>query len=226
MRKLNHEKALVIFSGGQDSTTCLAWTIEMLGKSNVEALTFNYGQRHSLELKQSEHLANAFGVVRTVIDLNVFENFNDSALIDHRKDISKEEDGLPISFVPGRNTMFLLTAAMLAYKLRIGNIVAGVCQTDFSGYPDCRQQTIDAIKMAINMSMETDFKILTPLMDMSKADTFGLANRLGILDVVLTETATCYNGNQTRHLWGMGCGQCPACKIREKGFNDYIEKIS
>lgn len=221
MKKLNDDLCIVVLSGGQDSTTCLAWAVKKYSTDNVETITFDYGQRHWLEIDQSKSIARMFSVEHNLIKTDLLKQFDDSALVNREKNISDEKDGLPSSFVPGRNNFFLLLTAILAYKKNIKNIVTGVCQTDYSGYPDCRQRSINAIEAAINLCMETDFVIHTPLMDLTKAQTFALAESLGFLDVVIDYSMTCYEGATVKNPWGLGCGQCPACKLREKGFNEY-----
>lgn len=218
---MNGKLCLVVLSGGQDSTTCLAMSVDEYGRENVEAITFDYGQRHLLEVEQCRSITEIFQVRHNVIKTDLLKQFDDSALVNREKNISDEKDGLPSSFVPGRNNFLLLMAAIFAYKKNIKNIVAGVCQTDYSGYPDCRQRSIDAVETAINLCMETDFVIHTPLMNLTKAQTFALAESLGFLDVVIEHTITCYEGATIKNPWGLGCGQCPACKLREKGFNEY-----
>lgn len=221
MRELDSTKALVVFSGGQDSTTCLAWAIDKWDRPNVEAVTFDYDQRHIGEIEQAAIICEKMGVVQTIIKNDLFSNFSGSALLDKAMDINAAEDELPSSFVPGRNAFFLLAAAMMAYKRKIKNIVAGVCQTDYSGYPDCRNESIRSVQTMLNLCMETDFAVYTPLMYLTKAQTFALADNLSILDMVIKYSSTCYEADKTWHAWGYGCGVCPACKLRKRGYDEF-----
>lgn len=225
-------KALVLFSGGQDSTTCLAWALDRF--ADVETVGFDYGQRHAAELEARPHL---LGAIRRdfphwgeklgtdhVLPLEILKAIGGSALTDDVK-IETGANGLPTTFVPGRNILFLTAAAALAYRRRIANLVGGMCETDFSGYPDCRDDTIRAVAKAINLGMETLFKIETPLMRLDKAQTWALAERLGgetLVNLIVEKTVTCYEGERThRHEWGYGCGRCPACDLRAKGYAKY-----
>jgi 7-cyano-7-deazaguanine synthase len=214
------ETALVLLSGGQDSTTCLAWALQRFAR--VETLGFFYGQRHQIELSCRDTIRAAFG---------------DRVGTDHRLDISAglaalgatamtgeiaiemTEEGLPNTFVPGRNLLFLTYAGALAYRRGLKHIVAGMCETDYSGYPDCRDDTIKAMQLALNLGMQRRFVLETPLMWIDKAGTWAMAEHLGILDLIIEETHTCYLGDRThRHAWGYGCGACPACELRAAGF--------
>lgn len=229
MKKLNGNKALVVLSGGQDSATCLGWALQEWGPENITALTFNYKQRHDVEIECAAKIADYFRVKHIVINTDIFENMSDIALLGRDRDtnINEEKDGLPISFVPGRNMFFLTVAGMYAYNNDIQYIIIGVCQTDYSGYPDCRELSISAIRNALCLCMDADFEIKTPLMYTSKAETFKLAENLGILDLIKYETSTCYEGDrQTGWPWGYGCGACPACKLRAKGWEEYSEVIN
>lgn len=224
--------ALVLFSGGQDSTTCLAWALDRF--AHVETVGFDYGQRHAAELEARPHLLGAIrrdfphwgkklGIDR-VLPLEILKAIGGSALTNDVK-IEMGANGLPTTFVPGRNILFLTAAAALAYRRKIANLVGGMCETDFSGYPDCRDDTIKAVAKAINLGMESLFRIETPLMRLDKAQTWALAERLGgetLVDLIVEKTVTCYEGERThRHEWGYGCGRCPACDLRDKGFAKY-----
>ncbi len=205
-------KAVVVLSGGQDSTTCLYWALERFGGDRVEALTFDYGQRHRLELDCAGQVAKHAGVAHTTVPIDTFAALGSNALTD--SDIAVEEapgDGLPNTFVPGRNLIFLTFAAAFAWQRDIADLVIGVAQTDYSGYPDCRRDTIDALEQSLNLGMERKFRIHTPLMNLSKKQTVELARDLGALDAMAL-THTCYNGQRPP------CGECPACKLRAKGF--------
>ena len=218
------EKALVLFSGGQDSTTCLAWALDRY--AHVETVGFDYGQRHRVELE-------CRGPIRAALDARWPGRLGQDHLVDLRPGmvvlgetamtsevaIELGEEGLPNTFVPGRNLLFLTYAAALAYRRGMRRIVAGVCETDFSGYPDCRDDTMKAMQVALNLGMQRRFVLETPLMWVDKAGTWAMAEGLGVLDVVVRETHTCYLGERnTRHEWGYGCGACPACELRAAGF--------
>ncbi len=208
------ETALVVFSGGQDSTTCLYWAIDRFGKSNVSALTFDYGQRHRIELDSAREVAAFAGVPHTVLPIDTFAALGGNALTESAIAVATEPDadsGLPNTFVPGRNLIFLTFAAAFAYTRGVQNIVTGVAQTDFSGYPDCREDTLTALEKALNLGMEADFQLHTPLMFLSKKETVELAVSLGALDAMAL-THTCYEGARPP------CGKCPACVLRAKGF--------
>ena len=216
MRVSLMSKALVVLSGGQDSTTCLYWTIDKFGRENTEAVTFDYGQRHRIELDCARTVADMAGVKHTLLPINTFSALGKNALTDCAIEIKSELDGqtnLPNTFVPGRNLIFLTFAAALAYQKGIDILVTGVAQTDYSGYPDCRQATISALERAIRLGMESDLKIHTPLMARSKKETVELAQRLGALES-MAFTHTCYEGQQPP------CGHCPACVLRAKGFDE------
>jgi 7-cyano-7-deazaguanine synthase len=223
------DAALVLFSGGQDSTVCLAWALERYPR--VETVGFDYGQRHSSELLMRERLRERLAAMRAawgerlredhVIDLSAFGALSESALT-REVAIEMGESGLPTSFVPGRNLVFFAFAGALAYRRGLGHLVAGMCETDFSGYPDCRDDTIKAMQLALNLGMERHFVIHTPLMWIDKAATFALAQEIGgaaLVELVIEDTHTCYLGERSRrHEWGYGCGECPACKLRAAGF--------
>jgi len=208
------QKALVLLSGGQDSTTCLYWAIDRFGQRAVSTVAFDYGQRHFVELDCAEAVAAHVAVPHLCLPIDTLAALGGDALTDPDIDVESrisEPSGLPNTFVPGRNLIFLTYAAAHAYRNRIGNIVTGVAQTDYSGYPDCRQETIDALQRAIQLGMESDVQIHTPLMHLSKKQTVELARDLGALDAMAL-THTCYNGERPP------CGECPACVLRAKGF--------
>ena len=224
--------ALVLFSGGQDSTTCLAWALERF--ENVETVGFDYGQRHLVELEcrdpilseiksQNSHWDEALGDDH-VLDLGVLGEISDTSLT-KSMEIQISEQGLPNTFVPGRNILFLTLAAAVAYRRGIKHIVTGVCETDYSGYPDCRDDTIKAMQLALNLGMEARFVLHTPLMWLDKSATWEMASTLGgdaLINVITEHTHTCYNGDRSNlHEWGYGCGTCPACEIRAKGYVVY-----
>ena len=228
-------KALVLFSGGQDSTTCLAWALDRFAA--VETVGFDYGQRHAVELEARPHLLSAIRRnfpqwadklgTDHLLPLGVLKAIGGSALTDDVK-IEIGANGLPTTFVPGRNILFLTVAAALAYRRGISDLVVGVCETDYSGYPDCREDTIKATEGALDLGMEADFEIHTPLMHIDKAATWALAEKLGgrkLIDLIIAETVTCYEGDRTHcHDWGYGCGQCPACDLRAKGYERYAAR--
>ena len=226
------EAALVLFSGGQDSTVCLAWALERYAW--VETVGFDYGQRHGVEMQARErvralmierfpHWASRFGPDHR-LDLRGFGSVAESALTAHRA-IEMTERGLPSTFVPGRNLAFFVYAAALADRRGLPALVGGMCETDYSGYPDCRRDTLDAMQTALNLGIERDFRIETPLMRLTKADTWALAKALGgepLIDLILEDTHTCYLGERDhRHVWGYGCGTCPACELRQGGYADW-----
>jgi 7-cyano-7-deazaguanine synthase len=211
-------KCLVVFSGGQDSTTCLFWAKEHFDE--VEVITFNYNQRHKLEIDVAKKIAEENGVKKhTVLDMELLNQLAPNALT--RDDIKVEhgtEDDLPNTFVDGRNMIFLTFAAIYAKQRGIRNIITGVCETDFSGYPDCRDVFVKSLNVTLNLSMNYDFVIHTPLMWMNKAETWELADDLGKLDYINQNTLTCYNG-----IIGDGCGECPSCTLRKKGLDEYLQ---
>jgi 7-cyano-7-deazaguanine synthase len=227
--------ALVLFSGGQDSTACLAWALDRFAR--VETVGFDYGQRHIVEMSARPRVLAA---VRAkfpnwtaklgddhVLPLDALKAIGGSALTDGSK-IEMGANGLPTSFVPGRNIFFLTAAAALGYRRDIRHLVGGMCETDYSGYPDCRQNAIKATERALNLGMEANFEIHTPLMRLSKAETWQLAQELGgqvLVDLTIAETVTCYEGDRThRHAWGYGCGVCPACELRAKGYEGFAAR--
>jgi 7-cyano-7-deazaguanine synthase len=229
---LQSETALVLFSGGQDSATCLAWALKRF--SRVEMLGFDYGQRHVVELECRARLIEGFKSLRPEWVAKLGENhslaiptlaeISDTALT-REVAIAMGEDGLPNTFVPGRNLIFLTFAAALAYRRGIRHIIGGMCETDYSGYPDCRDQTIRALQVALNLGMNTKFELHTPLMWLNKAATWKLAKQLGgagLVDLIREYSHTCYLGERgARHDWGYGCGTCPACSLRANGWREY-----
>lgn len=226
------QTALVLFSGGQDSATCLAWALDNFQR--VETIGFNYGQRHRVELDVRPRVlarirddfpnwGDRLGDDH-VIDMSVLGQVSDTALT-RGVEIAMQENGLPNTFVPGRNILFLSFAAAIAYRRGAKHLVTGVCETDYSGYPDCRDDTIKAMQILLNLGMETRFVIHTPLMWIDKAQTWALAERLGgdaLVELIREETHTCYNGDRDHnHIWGFGCGSCPACELRAQGWERY-----
>lgn len=221
--------ALVLFSGGQDSTVCLAWALARYGR--VETVGFDYGQRHAVELRQRavvrETLCDAFPDWRGrlgpdhTLALPELGRLSDTALT-RESEIAFNAAGLPSTFVPGRNLLFLVYAAALAYRRGIATLVGGMCETDYSGYPDCRDATIRAQEQALALGLDTPLRIATPLMFLDKAGTWAMAEELGgpaLIEIVREHTHTCYLGDRRhRHAWGYGCGQCPACQLRAKGW--------
>ncbi|UHA75323.1 7-cyano-7-deazaguanine synthase QueC [Paenibacillus sp. 481] len=213
----SREKAVVVFSGGQDSTTCLFWAMKQFDE--VEAITFDYGQRHSSELEHAASIAKTLNVKHRVLDLSLLNQLAPNALTRSDIDISHEEGQLPSTFVDGRNLIFFSFAAIYAKQIGARHIVVGVCETDFSGYPDCRDVFVKSLNVTLNLSMDHDFVFHTPLMWLDKAETWRLADRLGAFDFVRTETVTCYNGQP-----GDGCGECPACHLRRAGLEMYLQE--
>lgn len=210
----DEQKALVVLSGGQDSTTCLYWAIDRFGLAAVDTLTFDYGQRHRIELECAAKVAEFASVSNTCLPIDTLAALGGDSLTDPDIDVNNDTDadtGLPNTFVPGRNLIFLTYAAAFAYRRGIQNLVTGVAQTDYSGYPDCREETVIALQHALRLGMECDVTIHTPLMHLSKKETVGLVSDLGGLPA-MAHTHTCYNGEQPP------CGHCPACVLRAKGF--------
>ena len=231
--------ALVLFSGGQDSTTCLAWALDRFAR--VDTVAFAYGQRHAIEITQAVVVRQALAARFPAwagrmgrhheVDLAALGRLGASALT-HDLPIEDGADkhgapGLPTTFVPGRNILFLTAAAMLAHAQGIRHLIGGMCETDYSGYPDCRDESIKALLLALNLGMAADFVIHTPLMWLDKAASWRLAERIGGRDLValiIEKTHTCYAGERgLRHDWGYGCGQCPACRLRAQGYRRYVE---
>jgi 7-cyano-7-deazaguanine synthase len=214
-------KAVVIFSGGQDSTTCLYWALEKYDV--VEAITFNYGQKHSIELDCAKAICNKEKVKQTIIDISFLNTLVESALTSNGDVNQINEKGLPASFVPNRNQLFITLSHAYAQKIKADTLVTGVCETDFSGYPDCRNEFIESVARTSNLGSASDILIETPLMWLDKAQTFQLAKDLGCLNEVLEHSHTCYNGDhEHKHDWGYGCGHCPACILRREGYEKAI----
>ena len=228
------DTALVLFSGGQDSTTCLAWALERY--TRVETVGFDYGQRHAVELAVRPAVLEAMRALKPewaarlgedhLLDLSLIGKISDTALTSDVA-ITMQENGLPNTFVPGRNLLFLTVAATLAYRRGLNVLVGGMCETDFSGYPDCRDDTMKALQVALNLGMATRIKLETPLMWIDKKATWQLAHDAGgsaLVDLIRSGTHTCYLGERgTLHDWGYGCGSCPACELRARGYHHYAE---
>ena len=227
------DAALVLFSGGQDSTVCLAWALQRWAR--VETVGFDYGQRHAVEMTARQDVraglierfpdwASRLGPDH-VLDLRGFGAVAQSALTEDRA-IEMTERGLPSTFVPGRNLAFFVHAAALADRRGLTRLVGGMCETDYSGYPDCRRDTLDTMEQALNLGMEQGFVIDTPLMRLTKAQTWALAQRLGgapLVELIREQTHTCYLGDRGRRYdWGHGCGACPACELRARGYGEWI----
>lgn len=209
------EKAVVVFSGGQDSTTCLFWALEEFDE--VETVTFLYGQRHELEVECAKKIANDLGVKQKIIDLNLLSQLTENALTRNDLEIVEEEGKVPNTFVEGRNHIFFSFAAIYAKSVGARHIVTGVSETDFSGYPDCRNSFIQSLNKTLNLAMDYNFMFHTPLMSLTKAGVWELADDMGKLEYINTHTLTCYNG-----IIGEGCKECPSCKLRNKGLKAYI----
>ncbi|KMY48741.1 7-cyano-7-deazaguanine synthase QueC [Peribacillus loiseleuriae] len=215
---MKQEKAVVVFSGGQDSTTCLFWAMKQF--KEVEAVTFDYNQRHRLEIDCAKQIADELGIKHHILDMSLLNQLAPNALTRDDIAVSDGEEGeLPSTFVPGRNLLFLSFAGVLASQVGAKHIITGVCETDFSGYPDCRDIFIKSLNVTLNLSMDQPFVIHTPLMWMNKAEAWGMADELDVLEFVRNKTLTCYNG-----IMADGCGDCPACKLRRKGLDDYLSQ--
>lgn len=213
----HQEKAVVVFSGGQDSTTCLFWAQQRFAE--VETVTFNYGQRHALELECAAAIAKELGVKQHVLDMGLLNQLAPNALTRPDIEIEAKDGELPTTFVDGRNLLFLSFAAILAKGIGARHIVTGVCETDFSGYPDCRDIFVKSLNVTLNLSMDYEFVIDTPLMWLDKAQTWQLADELGAFEFVRNKTLTCYNG-----IIADGCGHCPACELRRRGLQQYLAR--
>jgi 7-cyano-7-deazaguanine synthase len=217
-------KGLVIFSGGQDSTTCLGWAINKYEK--IECITFFYNQKHSIELEQAKKICEMYKVKQTLIDISFLTHLVDSALTSNG-DVNKSHPrlkNLPASFVPNRNALFITLAHAYAQKIGAETLVGGMCETDFSGYPDCRNAFLLNLVRTLNDGSEADIMMSTPLMWMNKAQTFQLAKDVDFLETVIEHSHTCYNGDREhRHAWGYGCGECPACKLRKEGYEQFLK---
>lgn len=231
--QVDPRSALVLFSGGQDSTTCLAWALERF--SRVETIGFDYGQRHGVELECRLHVRSALQQDFPrwssklgddhLLDLTLLGQISDTAMTDARA-IEASAQGLPNTFVPGRNLLFFNFAAAIAYRRGISVLVGGMCETDYSGYPDCRDNTLRALQVATSLGLDAPMSFETPLMFIDKAQTWALAEQLGgeaLLALVIEHTHTCYLGDREhRHAWGYGCGRCPACELRKKGYARWL----
>lgn len=232
MRALDKNRALVVFSGGQDSSIALAWALDRY--SHVETIGFDYGQRHAIELgarravrrelTQKYSLWESRLGADTLIDATSISELGETAMT-HDTEIKIADDGLPTTFVPGRNLFFLVMAGGLAYRRNIGALVAGMCETDYSGYPDCRSDTLRKQMEAIRLGMDAEMSLETPLMSISKGESWRLAHQLGgdtLVELINEHSHSCYKGvRATRHEWGYGCGECPACVLRANGWRDY-----
>ena len=235
-KEIKGQTALVLFSGGQDSTTCLAWALDHFAR--VETVGFDYGQRHAIELDCRADLLAGIRALRAdwaarlgdghTLKVPTLSDISDTALT-RDVAIAMGAGGLPNTFVPGRNLVFLTFAAALAYRRGIAHIVGGMCETDYSGYPDCRDETIRALNVALNLGMAKSFALHTPLMWLDKAATWKLADALGgagLVDLIRDQSHTCYLGERgARHDWGFGCGECPACELRAKGWRAYADGL-
>jgi 7-cyano-7-deazaguanine synthase len=227
--------ALVLFSGGQDSTTCLAWALTHYSK--VETIGFDYRQRHAVELTLRPTLLQKLRAMSSewaarlgddhLIDLSLLAEISDTAMTQD-VEIVMQENGLPNTFVPGRNLLFMTVAATVAYRRGLDVLVGGMCETDFSGYPDCRDETLKALQLALNLGMATELAIETPLMWIDKAATWAMARELGgsaLVDLIRTDTHTCYLGERgALNDWGYGCGKCPACELRARGYRQFLQQ--
>lgn len=211
---VNNEKALVVFSGGQDSTTCLFYAKKHF--KEVELVTFEYGQRHAKEIEVAKEIAEDQGLKHHVLDMALLSQLTPNALTSHDMTIDSHND-VPNTFVPARNLLFLSFAGALAYQIGAKHLITGVCETDFSGYPDCRDSFIKSMNVTLNLAMDRDFVIHTPLMWLNKKETWALSDDLGVLDYVRDRTLTCYNG-----MIAEGCGECPACQLRQRGLEQYL----
>ncbi len=224
---MKNEKALVVFSGGQDSVTCLG--IALTNYKHVEAISFSYGQRHSIELDCARKICTGLIIPHKFVDISFLGQLVTSELTG-TGDVNKPhayKEGLPASFVPNRNALFLTIAHAFAQEIDARHIYAGMCETDYSGYPDCRQDFIDAFAGALNIGYKTSIMIYTPLMHLTKAQTFALAAKHGVLELVLEDSHTCYLGDRSqRHSWGYGCGTCPACVLRATGWDEFQKSLT
>ena len=215
----NKDEAVVVFSGGQDSTTCLAWALNRYKK--VYAVSFDYGQRHKKELECAAEIAGQLEVEHVVLELKELNRLAPNSLTRDDIKVDKEapEEGTPNSFVEGRNMLFLTYAAIFAKTHGVTDVITGVSQSDFSGYPDCRDIFIKSLNTTLNLAMDYEFDVITPLMWIDKEETWELADELGVFDLVRNKTLTCYNG-----VMGDGCGECPACKLRRRGLENYLAR--
>ncbi|MBR3120145.1 MULTISPECIES: 7-cyano-7-deazaguanine synthase QueC [Oceanobacillus] len=215
---MKKDKAIVVFSGGQDSTTCLFWAMEQFRE--VETVTFDYGQRHKLEIECAKEIAEDVGVKHHILDMSLLHQLAPNALTRNDIEVADgDETELPNTFVPGRNLLFLSFAGVLAKQVGAKHLVTGVSETDFSGYPDCRDSFIKSLNVTLNLAIDEPFVIHTPLMWLDKEEVWGLSDELGVLNVIREKTLTCYNGVKAD-----GCGACPACKLRNNGLEQYLLK--
>lgn len=235
MSELSSDTALVLFSGGQDSTVCLAWALERFAR--VETIGFDYGQRHAIELSLRPRIRDGLATLRPAwrarlgedhtVRLDALAAMSDTALT-RETAIEIAANGLPTTFVPGRNLIFFCFAGALAYRRGARHLVAGMCETDYSGYPDCRDETVKAMQAALRLGLGKDIAIHTPLMWIDKAATFALAEEIGgqaLLELIVEHTHSCYLGDRShRHDWGYGCGECPACELRSLGFAKFMKQ--
>ena len=232
---ISPDTSIVLFSGGQDSTVCLAWALERFKR--VETLGFDYGQRHAVELDRRGRLREGLAALKAdwrrrlgddhLIKLDALAAVSETALT-RQIDIEIAKSGLPTTFVPGRNLIFFCFAGALAYRRGASHLVGGMCETDYSGYPDCRDSTLKALQTAVSLGLDKPMTIHTPLMWVDKAGTFAMAEEVGgeaLLDLIIEDSHSCYLGDRTkRHEWGYGCGTCPACELRAKGFAEFSEQ--
>lgn len=232
-----NENAIVLFSGGQDSATCLAWALNEFPR--VETIGFDYGQNHSVELevrqKFLKSLRSSFPDLTKnlgedhLVDLSVLGAISDTALTGERE-IEMNEAGLPNTFVPGRNLLFFMIAGAVGYRRNAKHLVGGMCETDYSGYPDCRDDTLKSLQVTLSLGMDTRYVVHTPLMWIDKSQTWKMADDLGgteLVDLIIKDTHTCYRGDRNMlHAWGYGCNDCPACELRAAGWNSYAESLS
>jgi 7-cyano-7-deazaguanine synthase len=233
--EVNSDTALILFSGGQDSTVCLAWALERFAR--VETIGFDYGQRHAVELRLRPRIRESLVALQPawqarlgedhVVKLDALAAMSDTALT-RATAIEIAASGLPTTFVPGRNLIFFCFAGALGYRRGARHLVAGMCETDYSGYPDCRDETVKAMQTALNLGLGKEIAIHTPLMWIDKAATFALAEEIGgqaLLDLIVEHTHSCYLGDRShRHDWGYGCGDCPACELRSVGFAKFVKE--
>lgn len=217
---MRNNKAVVVFSGGQDSTTCLFWALKTF--DHVVAITFDYGQRHDLEIEVAKKICKEFQVDHHVLDMSLLAQLAPNALTNHDLDVVDGAEGeLPSTFVPARNLLFMSFAGAVAYQLEAKHLVTGVSEADFSGYPDCRDQFMKSMNETLNLSMDKEFILHTPLMQLDKSQVWELSDELGKLDYIREKTLTCYEG-----IPGDGCGNCPACKLRLAGYEAYMKRRS
>lgn len=225
---MSYKNCVVVLSGGQDSVTCLGVALKEYPTGNVYAVGFDYGQRHSVELQQAKLICEQLDVTFRVMPIPALAELNDSGLTNNETDLTTKHhrnSDLPASFVPNRNALFLTIAHAYAQTVNANVLYTGVCETDYSGYPDCRAVFVNELETALNTGYMTSIEIKTPLMHLDKADTFRLAELNNVLDIVINLSHTCYNGDREhQHKWGYGCDNCPACALRKKGFEEYLDR--